>query len=146
MAINVFLLKKRSLFWQLDVYPFLVLYIAVIILGFFYIEEDIISKLSFITILLIHAMTYIMGHWSPRCRSYIKFNHYQLKSSINIRDFSHVKVIYKKKELSSVVEICPLQISTYGDAKKGEQIEEVFHFSFHYRKFVYDEKNSEFYR
>lgn len=138
MSYTLTLLTHRKTFERLDVWPFMLLYFLSIFL--LYELDSIITQLTLIFLLLMHALTYILGHWSPRCRALIQYRSVLTPKNVNFTGITHVKVVYKKKDRSAVCEICELLITNYG----SEEI--VYHFSFHFRKFVFDDKSNTFYR
>jgi len=102
-------------------------------------------KLIFLAAMLFHGFVYIMGHWSPRFKAYIRYIH--LKSSLKtaIKEATHVKVSYSKPGRNTIWDIADLSLTTFGDIKSLEAPFECYHFSFHYKKFIYDEEKVAFY-
>jgi hypothetical protein len=86
MGVDFVLLKQKKTFWRLDVYPFVIFYVCAlyqIITEFD--EEQIMQKFIYVLAILIHCLTYLMGHWSVRCRKMIEYSQFknnQLKSDI----------------------------------------------------------------
>ena len=145
MTVQIFLLTHRTPFWRLDAYPFLLAYLTLLVCGLSFFEELILLKLIFLTLMLFHGFIYIMGHWSPRFKSYIRYYHLKGLKKEQLSNASHVKVGYSKPGRPTIWDICDLSITTFGDPKAGEECYESYHFSFHYKKFIYDEEKQDFY-
>ena len=145
MSFKIFPLIRRKTYQRLDVYPFLMVYMLIFALGIGYFEELIIIKLIFISILLINAFIYIMGHWSPRFKSYIRFMHIKKPMNEALSIATHMKVAYEKHGRNTIWDICDLNLTTFGDIQAGEPLYQSYHFSFHYKKFIYDDEKMAFY-
>lgn len=116
MSIQInFLLKKGTLL-RYDVFPFILLYILTIILAFTMTShEEIFSKLFFVFLFFLHAIVYLMGHWSNRLKSFILFSKFTKVTKDTINEASHVQIIQKKKNRSTVYEISEIYAFLEGD-------------------------------
>ena len=82
--IDIKFLNKRKTLFRLDVFPFIIFYALTLFSGFilnffniiegmYLVEEVIFSKIFFIGLFFVHALTYLIGHWSNRFKSIIQF-------------------------------------------------------------------------
>lgn len=85
-----------------------------------------------------------MGHWSPRFKSYIKYNHLKGPKKQALSQATHVKVAYSKAGRNTIWDICDLNLTSFA-ADQGEPAYESYHFSFHYKKFIFDDEKDQFY-
>jgi manganese-transporting P-type ATPase len=137
MAAEIYLLSQRKTFWRLDVFPFILAYLAGIYSAWKLIEEEVFGKLLLVGLVLFHALFYILGHWSARLRAYVEFTHIKGFSVKDVTSASHVKVYLTKKDRGTVCEICELKENVDTD---------VIFFHFHKKKYIFDRENKIFTR
>jgi hypothetical protein len=90
---------------RLDLWPFLIVYAALI---YYYcqLEDDsIYVKLLMIAICFIHCLIFIFGHWSKRFRAFIQFRRLRGTIASNLEKAGQVFIQYDKEGQNTVYEI-----------------------------------------
>lgn len=87
---------------RLDVWPFLLIYTALIYYYWQLEEDSIYLKLVMIAVCFIHCLIFIFGHWSKRFRAKVQYRVLKGKIADNLENASHVYIVYLKEGQNTV--------------------------------------------
>lgn len=139
-SIRFEMLTPKATVLRQDVWPFVLVYAALIYYYSGLEEENIILKLLLIAICFIHCLLFIFGHWSKRFRARIQFRTLYGPLESNLEKASCVFVTYEKEGQNTVhdiVDFCK-EVNDDGD--------ELYFFHFEQRKYYFNRNTATFER
>jgi len=131
-SIRFEMLTTKPTVLRQDVWPFVLVYAALLYYYSGLEEENIYLKLLLIAICFLHCLLFIFGHWSKRFRARLQFR--QLSGSLesNLEKASSVFVTYDKEGQNTVHEIVDFC------KEVNDRNEELYFFHFEQRKYFFN--------